>query len=273
MYLGAFAQQDTLAQITITADQSTAGRDTAVVPNDTIRVGNMIIIRGGNDHGDRKVYQRNTVSNENVTTNWCVVDLGFNQVNDRTDYAQSIANGYLPAGANDDWFSQRNFKSTNVNLWIFTQRRNIYKHIVNLKYSFGLELNNYKYNTNVRFTETGLPMVSMANTDYRKNKLALDYLTVPLMLNFNLTPNKKNAFGFSAGVSAGYLYSSRQKTVGGGMGKQKYHDDFETRNFKIAYVGELALGPVKLYGSYATRSMFKKGLDQIPYSFGIRISN
>jgi hypothetical protein len=30
---------------------------------------------------------------------------------------------------------------------------------------------------------------------------------------------------------------------------------------------------VKLYGSYATKSMFKKGLDQRPYTVGIRLSN
>jgi hypothetical protein len=261
-----FGQQDTSVQI--------AQADTAVAPaRDTIRIGNMIIVRSGKDNGDRNVYRRNYQNEGNVQTNWGVVDIGFNQVNDRTNYTQSIANGYLPAGANGDWFSQKNFKSTNINIWVFMQRRNLIKHYVNLKYGAGLELNNYKYREDIRFAEKGLPMVSMDNVDYRKNKLALDYITVPLMLNFNLTPKKKNSFGFSAGVSAGYLYSSRQKTNGGGMGKKKYKDDFEARNFKIAYIAEIAVGPVKLYGSYATQSMFKKGLDMTPYSFGIRIAN
>lgn len=269
-----FGQKDTIAQLIITSDTSvTPLRDTTRPANDTIRVGNMIIIRGGNDHGDRNVYTRHRYHNEKVTTNWCVIDLGFNQVNDRTNYTQSIASGYLPADASGDWFTQKNFKSTNVNIWVFMQRRSLIKNIVNLKYGAGLELNNYKYRENIRFAETGLPQVTMDDIDYRKNKLALDYLTVPLMLNFNFAPKKKNPIGFSAGISAGYLYSSRQKTNGGGLGKKKYRDDFETRNFKIAYVGELVLGPVKLYGSYATQSMFKKGLDMTPYSFGIRISN
>lgn len=57
------------------------------------------------------------------------------------------------------------------------------------------------------------------------------------------------------------------------MGKVKYRDDFELRKFKIAYIGEISLGWLKVYGSYATRSMFENGLDQTPYSFGIRISN
>jgi hypothetical protein len=108
---------------------------------------------------------------------------------------------------------------------------------------------------------------------YSKNKLACDYLTIPLMLDFNFTPHKRRVFGISLGISAGYLYSSRQKLISSQNGKQKFHDPFDLNPWKISYIGELQLGPIKLYGSYATQSMFKKGLDQIPYTFGIRLSN
>jgi hypothetical protein len=259
------------------AANANAQTDTvATSAKDTIRIGNMIIIRDGRDKNKSyfdstsKTFKR---KNDNVTTNWCILDIGFNQVNDQTNYSQAITEGWLPAGANGDWFEQRNFKSTNINIWIVMQRLNVIKHVVNLKYGFGLELNNYKYRGNIRFQETGKPLVIMDNVDYRKNKLAADYLTVPLMLNFNFSPHKQRGFGISAGVSGGFLYSSRQKTNGGGMGKVKYHDDFELRKFKLAYIGEISLGWLKLYGSYATKSMFENGLDQTPYSFGIRISN
>ena len=110
---------------------------------------------------------------------------------------------------------------------------------------------------------------------YSKNKLAADYLTAPLMLNFDFTPNNDNnkSFGFSVGASAGYLYSSRQKTITSEEGKKKLHDDFELNQFKVSYVAEIQLGPVKLYGSMATQSMFKKGFDQTPYNIGFRLSN
>lgn len=245
--------------------------------NDTIRVGNIIIIRSGKDRGrgyydstERRIKYRQ----QNIVTNWMILDLGINQVNDKTNYPSAIANGYLPAGANENWFDQRSFKSTNVNFWLFIQRLNMIKHVVNLKYGLGVELNNYKYTEAIRFQETDKPLVILENIDYKKNKLAADYVTVPLMLNFNFTPNSQtHGLGFSVGVSGGYLYSSRQKTVGGGLGKKKEHDDFDLRKFKLAYIGEISLGPVRLYGSYATESMFKNGLDQTPYSFGLRISN
>jgi hypothetical protein len=113
----------------------------------------------------------------------------------------------------------------------------------------------------------------MDTRNYSKNKLAADYFTVPMMLNFNFTPHRKDGFGLSIGASAGYLYSSRQKTISKESGKQKEHDDFDLRPWKISWIGELQLGPIKLYGSYATQSMFKRGLNQVPYTVGIRLSN
>jgi hypothetical protein len=93
------------------------------------------------------------------------------------------------------------------------------------------------------------------------------------MLNFDFTPHRRQGFGLSVGASAGYLYSSRQKVITDEDGKQKKHDDFDLNPWKISWIAELQLGPVKLYGSYATQSMFKKGLDQVPYTVGIRLSN
>ncbi len=43
------------------------------------------------------------------------------------------------------------------------------------------------------------------------------------------------------------------------MGKKKERDDFDLRKLKLAYIAEISLGPVRLYGSYATKSMFKNG--------------
>jgi len=92
------------------------------------------------------------------------------------------------------------------------------------------------------------------------------------MLNFNFTPNRKNGFGISGGISAGYLYSARQKTKINDD-KDKVRNDFDLKRWKLSYVGELLLGPVKVYGSYAMDNMWDKGLDQTPYNVGLRLSN
>ncbi|MBE7172325.1 MAG: outer membrane beta-barrel protein [Williamsia sp.] len=262
LYGSSFAQTDTSANKT---QQS-----------DTIRIGTMIIVKkrrnsGGNDSPTTVTIEKKHSRPSNVTTNWGIVDLGFNNYTDNTNYASAAAQQFAPGG-NKDWFKLHNGKSVNVNIWFFMQRLNLVSHVVNLKYGLGLELNNYRYESNIRFKENPTS-VYMDNISYHKNKLAADYLTVPLMLNFNLRPGKDNdkSFGLSAGVSAGYLYSSRQKIVSGQTGKTKVKDDFDLRNYKLSYIAELHLGPVNLYGSLATQSMFEKGLDQTPYNIGIRI--
>jgi len=249
--------------------------------NDTIRIGGMIIVKkpGSNDReiitGDRTVKipsRKRESENENVTTNWSILDIGFSGFNDQTNYSSLEAQAFAP-GSTEDWFDLRG-KSRNINFWFFMQRLNMIKHVVNLKYGLGLELNNYFFDDErIRFQKNPT-LITMDNNlkDAKKNKLAADYLTAPIMLNFNFTPNRQNGFGFSAGVSAGYLYSARQKIKIGGD-KDKVRNDFDLKRWKLSYVGELNLGPVKLYGSYAFETMWEKGLDQTPYNVGFRLSN
>jgi hypothetical protein len=248
---------------------------------DTIRIGGLIIIKDGKEgapgdeyeflrihrqHGDRHDYKPS-----NVSTNWIILDLGFSNYTDKTDYASASAQQFAP-GATSDWFHLRTGKSIDVNIWLFMQKLNLIKHVVNLKYGIGIELNNYRYTDNIKFLKDPTKVI-MDTINYNKNKLAADYYTVPFMLNFDFTPGRKDGFGLSLGASAGYKYSSRQKLRSDQTGKYKIHDDFDMEPWKISWIGELQLGPIKLYGSLATKSMFQKGLDQTPYTVGIRLSN
>lgn len=259
--------------------QDSTKKETA---DDTLRIGSIIIIKKGGKGTTENSYdsterteRRRHSKPSNISTNWWIVDLGISQFNDQTNYSNAVASGFLAAtpGKPEDWFNLRNGKSINVNIWVFMQRLNMIKHFVNLKYGLGVEFNNYRFTENIRFQKTSTPRVIMDTIDFSKNKLAADYVTLPMMLNFNFTPTRKRGFGVSVGASVGYLYNSRQKTIGGREGKKKVHDDFDLEKWKISYVGEIQLGPVKLYGSYATKSMFEKGLDFTPYNFGFRLSN
>ena len=245
---------------------------------DTLKVGNLLIIKSGgnqtNINADVKITSRKYNRNSNVSTNWGIFDFGFNNYVDNTNYNSIEAQSFAP-GSNEDWFKLRNGKSVNVNIWIFMQRINMIQHVVNLKYGLGIELYNFRYDEDIRYRKNPASIYKDPIIQYSKNKLATDYVTVPLMLNFNFTPKNEynKSFGFSAGVSGSYLYSSRQKYISDETGKEKTKGNLGIRDFKLAYIGELQLGPVKIYGSYATQSMFEKGLDQTPYAVGLRFSN
>ncbi|MFN4285154.1 MAG: outer membrane beta-barrel protein [Lacibacter sp.] len=265
-----------------------AQTDTTGKPHsDTLKVGNMIIIRKSDGTNkpeaekekkereyDVKITTQKSNKNRNVTTNYWVFDLGFANVVDRTNYnapGVSGPNGYFPGG-NANLMDLRNGKSVNVNIWVFLQERNLIQHVVNLKYGLGLELNNYRYQSNIRHRFEPRDFIERDPdvTSFRKNKLAADYVTLPVMLNFNFAPRKKHSYGFSAGLSAGYLYSARQKMRSAERGKEKVKNDFNLQPWKLAAIGELKMGVFCLYGSYALNTMYRSGLDQTPYAIGIR---
>lgn len=257
---------------------------------DTIRVGGMIIIKKGKKDGDVSVkigHDSGKKKRRNVSTNWWIVDLGFANYNDKTNYANAgsyLVNrpGYPNLDKND--FKLKAGKSVNVNVWIFMQRLNLIQHHVHLKYGLGVELNNYRYKSAINYNEDGLvpytantqtnaPFIFRDSISFSKNKLAADYVTVPLMLNFvTNADDRKNRFGLSVGVSAGYLYSQRNKQVSNERGKLKNRGDYGLERFKLSYVAELGLGPVILYGSYSPKSMYEKSLDIRPFNLGFRFS-
>jgi hypothetical protein len=68
---------------------------------DTIKVGGMIIIRRGDrsdSSGNKTVIinGKNKKSNSKVSTNWFIVDVGFNNYNDNTDYTSAAAQNFAP---------------------------------------------------------------------------------------------------------------------------------------------------------------------------------
>ena len=262
--------------------------------DDTIRIGGMIILKKG--QSDEKKQVTVTVGNKkarkahsNVSTSSLIFDIGLSNWTDKTDYSAAKNNGYLVTksapdlGSND--LKLRTIKSVNINIWFFMQRMNLIKHYVNLKYGLGLELNNYRFKNDISFNEGGMnpynpsqniphAFIFRDSINLSKNKLAADYVTVPLMLNFRTDPNRADkGISLSAGISMGYLYSSRNKQKSEARGKEKNRGDYDLEKWKFSYVGELGLGPVKLYGSYSPKSIFTNQLNFTPYNIGIRLSN
>lgn len=282
---------------------ASAQKDTTVAGNksDTIRIGSITIIKKGwinkknrDHHSDSTIAMgrnaRERKKQSNVSTNWWIFDVGFSNYIDNTNYG--IAGSYLvnrpgyPALDKND-LKLNAGKSINVNIWILMQRLNLSKHYVNLKYGLGLELNNYRYRSAAAIsykeggqvpyttgTQTNAPFIFRDSISFSKNKLAADYVTVPLMLNFTSNPFRHDkGISVSLGVSAGYLYSERNKQKSSERGKDRNKGDYDLERFKLSYIAELGLGPIRLYGSYSPGSMYQRGLDIKPYTIGFRFSN
>lgn len=250
------------------------------------KIGNIIVIKTGGKNAVEDSLPVVPKKPSKVKTSYFNVDFGLSNYTDNTNYGSTgnyLVNDLTSTGFGPSDFKLRAGKSVNVNIWFVTQQLALVKNNVHLKYAFGLELNNYRYKQAVSYKEGGSnpysaavapyfePFVFRDSIKFSKNKLAADYLTVPVMLTFgtNKADDEKGIrVGF--GVSAGYLYSQRNKQKSDERGKQKNKGDYDLERFKLSYVGELTLGPVKLYGSYSPTSFYKRDLNMKPYTIGIR---
>jgi hypothetical protein len=260
---------------------------------DTIKVGNFVIIKkkgsdessAGTSRNNRENYnllrvERRPAKRKNLSTNWWILDLGFANMRDNTNYGFAQAGSYFrtmrpqDGPVNENSYRLNRGKSSNVNLWFFMQKLNISKNVLNLKYGLGLEMYNFRYDSRISYNNDPAPYVFNDSIGFTKNKLYAGYLTVPFMININATPDKRKGFSFSAGVSAGYLISSSNKQISAERGKQKEKADFYMEPFRLAAIGEVGLGPVRLYGSYSLNKMQKDitRVEQFPYSIGVRLS-
>lgn len=269
---------------------------TATDSGDTLKVGNFIIIKKKKKSDNSDTTGRDphatidiTIGNDddddddddnkppsNVNTNWFIFDLGFANLRDNTVYGSPEANGYLNANGGNpftaDDLDLNTGKSSNVNLWFFMQKLNITKHVLNLKYGLGMEMYNFRYKKDISYNDDP-SYIYRDSVSFSKNKLFVNYLTVPLMLNLNTSPDKKRGFTLSAGVSAGYRIGSRNKQISDERGKDKIKGDFDLEPWRFAYVAEMGIGPVRVYGSYSVNPLHQNGLQQYPYTVGLRFSN
>lgn len=273
--LAGFAQTDSTRNTTDTVRNNT---DTVRSRADTLVVGNFIIIKRSRDNRTtRTTIEKRPYKPTKLKTNWWIFDLGFANINDKTDYAGVEAQSYLKTiRAGDkpltkDDLKLRSAKSSNVNIWVVMQRLNVAKGYVNIKYGLGLEMFNFRYESNISYNKN--PAFIYRDTiNFSKNKLYAAYATIPFMININTNPGNKG-LTFSAGASAGYLIGSHNKQVSTERGKVKTKGDLGLEKFRLAYIGELGIGPIHLFGSYSVHRLHESGLDQYPYSIGIRFSS
>jgi len=268
-----------------------AQKDSTAKQLDTLQIGGFTIVRDGESakqstSSSRTNYNQIWVSrsakkNKSISTNWLIFDLGFANYRDLTNYSYAQAGSYLkimrpgdPA-VNEGTTTLNTGKSSNVNIWLFMQRASLSKNVLNLKYGLGLEMYNFRYDSRISFRNAPAPMAFNDSISFTKNKLYAGYITVPLMININTQPNSRRGLIMSVGMSAGYLLASRNKQVSGDRGKQKYKGDLALEPWRLAAIGEIGLGPVRLYGSYSLNQLQKTytRMEQYPYTIGIRFSS
>jgi hypothetical protein len=235
------------------------------------------MIEDGDFDNTRISIERAPKKLKNVTTNWFSFDLGYANYIDESPQMAYLAI-YPPSKywVNSGSLKLDNRKASNFNIWIVQQKLNVYQHKINLKYGVGFEMFNFRFEQPVSFRNEPGKTLYMDDVNFTKNKLFVKYLTVPVQLNFQPNPYSRKGFYASIGLSAGYLVDARNKQISPERGKQKYDGTFELNNLRLATIGELGIGGIRLYGSYGSINLFDKNQSSFsffPYALGLRFSN
>lgn len=198
-----------------------------------------------------------------IETDWFNTQIGLNGVingaGDVTFNGSTESGGQTTNYANLDISTG---KSINFHLHFVQQALNLYKGKVRLVYGVGIDFNNYRFIDDVDLVADSDPLATMMSTnDYKKNKLVTQYLSAPVMLDFNIGRDG-DGLKIAGGPTFQYLVGSHQKQKWDGPNgktKIKNRDDYNLEKYRMGYEVQFGYGSFVLYGKYFPNNMFKAG--------------
>lgn len=205
--------------------------------------------------------------NKKFKPHWAGFYMGLNNYM-TSDFSTDLPEDYEHLAVNTN-------KSYEVILNIAELGIPIVKHRIGLVTGVGFKWNNYKFkNTNVRLLSDSSYLTYEIDTvnDYSKSKLTVSYLTVPLLIEFQI-PVQDNPLFISAGVEGGLKLGSHTKMKTNDGKKSKDKSDFHVSPYTLALTARLGYDWFSLYGSYSIQQLFQgtKSPELYPFAIGVGI--
>lgn len=283
----------TLGMTTGFAQNSSTKQDSSkkIISNDTVTIGNFQIVK---INGEEKKYfskiindfdyksvkvkydQQKEPINQDIQTSWLAFDIGLAGYMDYTKYAK-ISDFSRPAIGLPLTYKkvQPKNSSTNINVWVVQQKVNLYKNLWYVKYGLGLEMFNYYYANPIDIRNNDKGYFTLSTNTYKKNKLHVDYITIPVQISRSFQVKKFQPISLAGGFSFGYLLNATNKQISDALGKKKYYGDFNFSDYRVAGIFQLGIGNMKFYGSASLNNTIDKSTSlqsMYPYTLGIRFS-
>ncbi len=201
---------------------------------------------------------------------WAGFELGFNSFYD-TDYSMYPFN--------DDFMELDQPKSMEVNINFLEYNIALQQNRegVGLVTGMGFSMNNYRFDNPITIdrVDRRIVPVPIEENGIKKSKLYVSYLTVPLLLEFQIPVNNfTNRVYISGGVIGGVNVGSRTK-IKHDKSKTKDKGSFAINPFKYAATARIGLGDISVYAVYNFSPVFKddEGPELFPFSVGISLVN
>ena len=208
--------------------------------------------------------------NKRFNGHWAGFELGFNGL------AKADYNLYAPETG--EFMDLDQPKSMEVNLNFIEYNICLKEGRTGLVTGMGLSMNNYRFDNPLTIVKAASGMIEPVDVDasnFDKSKLMVSYLTVPLMIEFQVPVNDgSNQLFFSAGMIGGINLGSHTK-VKVDHSKNKDRGSFNINPFKYSAIARVGLKDISLYAAYSLSPLFKdnKGPELFPFSIGISLVN
>lgn len=239
-----------------------------------VRVGRrniQIIEHGGRTNinviKDEKPEKEPKNRHKNFDGHWAAFELGVN----------GFYNTNFSMYNRDDFMDLNQPKSLEVNVNFWEVDVPIVNHGIGLVSGMGWTMNNYKFDNPVTIERTNgvINPVDLDEAGLVKSKLTVSYLTVPLLLEFQIpVDGRTNQIFVSGGVIGGVNIGSHTK-VKYEHSKNKDHGSFSINPFKYALTARIGIKDVSLFANYNLSPLFKdgRGPEIYPFTIGISLCN
>jgi len=242
-----------------------------------IRIGHKALVIAEGKHGsDIKLNTLDDQKSESWTGrpnrfkgHWAAVEMGVNS------FANVDYKGYTP-----DYFMDLNQKKSfevGFNLLRYSIGLQKEKRNIGLVTGLGLTYNDYRFSNpyTIETVDGKVKSKLIEDTGLSKTKLSTSYLTVPLMLEFQIPVggNNKKLY-FSGGVIGGLKVRSHTKVKIDGS-KSKDRGDFNINAFRYGATARFGYKGINLFGTYYFSTFFKngRGPEMFPFTIGIGLMN
>jgi hypothetical protein len=198
---------------------------------------------------------------------WTGIEFGFN------NYLNNDQTLTLPADAK--LLKLKTFNSYEFNWNILKKSYSLYKDRFGIVTGLGLSFNNYSFEKQVVFQKDSTPIKFTSDTisKLEKNKLAITYLTLPVIFEYQV-PLSHSKLYISAGVIGSLKLGSKIKQIDNNDNKFVYKNNYNLSKYKLAGTIRIGYKPFYIYSNYSFTQLFKanKGPELYPFSIGIGLT-
>lgn len=200
---------------------------------------------------------------------WAGFELGVNGLYD-TNYS-------MYTDPSDEFMELNQPASLEVNINFVEFNLCLKEHRIGIVSGLGFQWNNYKFDNPVTIDKIGnmVQPIDIVENNFKKSKLTVSYLTLPLMLEFQIPVNNHTDNLFISGGMVGGLNIGSHTKVKNDHSKDKDRGSFNVNPFKYSAIGRIGFGDFSIYATYSFSSLFKenKGPEMYPFSIGIALVN